>query len=156
MGIMFKRFFIICLATVSLISCGVGSKATSPKLNTSATYQRLSVQPYVTPVQVDLSVSPNKISYFMLVSESVRQGGLDNVIATAVKEALESNGDADVLVGLQTQVKYNDKGEIESISLTGFPAKYVNFRSNDKLPFPEPQQETSSSASASLPFLGKK
>lgn len=153
---MIKRFFFICLATISLVSCGVGSQATSSKLNSTATYQRLSVQPYVTPVQVDLSVSPKKISHFMLVSESVRQGGLDNVVATAVKEALEANGDADVLVGLQTQVKYNDKGEIESISLTGFPAKYVNFRSNDSLPFPEPQKEASSSVPASLPFIGKK
>ena len=39
------------------------------------------------------------------------------------------NGDADVLVGLETQVKYTNKGKVESITITGYPAKYVNFRS---------------------------
>ena len=39
-----------------------------------------------------------------------------------------------MLVNLQTQVKYADNGDIESINVTGFPASYVNFRSNDNLP----------------------
>lgn len=148
---MVKRILLFTVAMVMLLSCGVSNK--SPKLVSTATYQRMSFQPYVTPVQVDLKVSPKKISYFMLVSESVRNGGFDNVVATAVKEALEANGDGDVLVGLQTQTKYNDQGEIESINISGFPATYVNFRSNENLPITQQDNEP---AGPSLPFGIKK
>lgn len=50
------------------------------------------------------------------------------MVNSAVREALASNGDADVLVGLETQVKYNAAGNPESITVSGYPAKYVNFR----------------------------
>ena len=150
---MLKRFLILAVATMSLVSCGI-SAGGSAKLVSTATYQKMSFQPYVTPVQVDLEVSPNKISYFMLVSETVRMGGFDNVVATAVKEALEANGKADVIVGLQTQTKYNDKGEIESINISGFPAKYVNFRSNSTLPLVQQKEEPA--GGLSLPFAKKR
>jgi len=145
---MLKRFIIFAAIALTAISCG------SPRVISTATYQRMDFQPYVTPVQVDLEVSPNKISYFMLVSESVRLGGFENVVSTAVKEALESNGGGDVLVGLQTQTKYNDDGEIESIHITGFPAKYVNFRSNGSLPMVVNQKEEP--AAITMPFGKKK
>jgi hypothetical protein len=74
-------------------------------------------------------VSPTKISFFHIPSKTVVMGGYDNVINTAVREALASNGNADVLVALETQVKYNSVGEIESVTVTGYPATYTNFRS---------------------------
>ena len=148
---MLKRIIVFAISMVMLLSCGIGN--TSSKLVSTATYQRMNFQPYVTPVQVDLKVSPKKISYFMLVSDSVRQGGFDNIVATAVKEALEANGNGDVIVGLQTQTKYNNKGEVESINITGFPATYENFRSNEKLPMAQP--EKNEPAPSLLP-LGKK
>jgi hypothetical protein len=64
----------------------------------------------------------------MMPSKTVSNGGFDNVVNTAVREALLANGDADVLVGLETQVKYDNKGQVESITVSGYPAKYVNFR----------------------------
>ena len=149
---MFKRIILFAVAAMAVMSCGAGAK--SSKLMSTATYQKMNFQPYVTPVQVDLKVSPKKINYFMLVSESVRLGGFDNVVATAVKEALEANGGGDVIVGLQTQTKYNDKGEIEYINISGFPASYVNFRSNESLPMEvQPKEEP---AGLSLPFGKKK
>jgi hypothetical protein len=33
------------------------------------------------------------------------------------------------LVALEHQIKYSANGSIESITVTGYPAKYVNFRS---------------------------
>ena len=74
----------------------------------------------------------SRIKYFMLVSESVRIGGEKNVISTAIWEALALNGNSDVLVDPQTQIKYDKNGEIESITVTGYPAKYVNFRKVEK------------------------
>ena len=127
-----KHISILAFAAILFLTASCGGSA---KLMNTATYQRIDFQPYVTPVQVDLEVSPKKIEYFMIVSRTVAAGGYDNVVATAVKEALQSTGvDYDVLVGLQTQLKYSEAGEIESINISGFPAMYVNFRSNDQLP----------------------
>ena len=92
------------------------------------------------PLEADLQIAPNRIKYFMLVTESIRMGGKLNVISTAVWEALAVNGNADVLVDPQTQIKYDKSGEIESITVTGYPAKYVNFRKIEK-PAPEYQLE---------------
>lgn len=143
------------LAVVSLliVSLSVSSCGSAAKLENSATWQKLNFTPFVTPVQVDLKVSPTKVNYFMLVSETVRNGGYDNVVSTAVREALAANGDADVMVGLQTQIKYNDNGEIESIEITGFPAKYVNWRNREggDVAMPAPAQPA-----PALPSLGKK
>ena len=86
----------------------------------------------VTDLLADLEVSPNKISFFYMPTKSVNNGGPGNVVETAIREALISNDNADVLVGLETQTKYNANGEVESITVTGYPAKYVNFRSIDE------------------------
>ena len=59
-----------------------------------------------------------------------------------------------MIVGLQTQTKYNDKGEIESINISGFPAKYVNFRSNSTLPLVQQKEEPA--GGLSLPFAKKR
>ena len=126
---MLNRSLFSAFALLVLVSCGSLSQ-----VNTTSTYQKLSPSAYITPIQADLEVSSKRINYFMLVSKTVGKGGLDNVISTAVKEALDANGSGDVLVNLQTQVKYADNGDIESINVTGFPASYVNFRSNDNLP----------------------
>ena len=117
-----KKVIVVLMAAVVLASCG-----SSTKLINSATYAKPSATMVVTPVQADLEVSPKKISYYLEVKDNIRLGGYDNIVATAVKEALDVNG-GDVLVGLETQVKYDDKGNIISINITGFPAKYVNFR----------------------------
>ena len=150
---MLKRLFLFCVAAVTVVSCGMSSEAA--RVLSSATYHKMDFQPYVTPVQVDLQVSPKKIEYLMIVTDGVRAGGYDNVVSTAVKEALAANGGGDVIVGLQTQTKYNNRDEIESIYISGFPAYYVNFRSNDTLPLVTPKEEAPA-AGMTLPFGKKK
>ena len=122
-----KTFFLMAIATVVLMaSCSLGGPKSIVK--TTATHTRISAATPVVAVFADLDVSPNKISYFYIPSTTVAKGGFDNVVNAAVREALSNNDNADVLVGLESQVKYNDKGVIESITVTGYPAKYVNFR----------------------------
>ena len=122
-----KSFFLMAIATVVLMaSCSLGGPKSMVK--TTATHTRISAATPVVAVFADLDVSPNKISYFYIPSTTVAKGGFDNVVNAAVREALSNNDNADVLVGLESQVKYNDKGVIESITVTGYPAKYVNFR----------------------------
>jgi hypothetical protein len=107
----------------------------------------------------DLEVVGEKISYFMIPSRTVLNGGEENVIKTAVREALLANGNADVLVALNTQIKYDADGQPESITVTGYPAKYVNFRSpGDEYILQQKSDEgiTASGTALPLPFMKKK
>ena len=113
--------FVGCSTTVPVV-------APSAKLINTATYTRGSAVQPVSAVFADLQVSPEKILFLYIPSNTVLQGGESNVVSSAVREALLSNGNADVLVALESQIKYGEDGKIESITVTGYPAKYVNFR----------------------------
>lgn len=124
-----NSFFLMAIATAMLMSsCNMSMLGPKSIVKTTATHTRISAATPVVAVFADLDVSPEKISFFYIPSTTVAKGGYDNVVNAAVHEALINNGNADVLVGIETQVKYNDKGDIESITVTGYPAKYVNFR----------------------------
>ena len=83
--------------------------------------------------------------------------GEKNVIKTAVRETLLANGNADVLVGLNTQIKYDTKGQLESITVTGYPAKYVNFRSpSDEEILKLKADNGSTTGGFALPFMKRK
>ncbi len=88
--------------------------------------------PYTVPVIADLEISENRILHVYIPSNNVRRGGTQNVINTAIREALATNGNADVLVGLETQVRFNVIKKIKSVVVTGYPAKYKNFRQLDE------------------------
>ncbi|MBR6054385.1 MAG: hypothetical protein IKP46_03495 [Bacteroidales bacterium] len=148
-----KLIFLLAVAAF-VASCGSASQ--TPTLKNSATYSKGVAAMVVTPMQADLQmVSAKKINYYLEVSENVRAGGLDNVIATAVKEALDVYG-GDVLLGLETQMSYNSEGKIMSINITGFPAKYVNFRPATDLPPVAPEKAEAKSGGPGLPIFGKK
>lgn len=146
-----KKFLILLALAGALVSCG----GTSAMLKNSATYSRGAAPMVVTPLQADLQlVSGKKINYYLEVGENVRAGGLDNVIATAVKEALDVNG-GDVLVGLESQVSYNSEGKINAVNITGFPAKYVNFRVAKDVPAVAVEKAEEKGGSK-IPLFGKK
>ncbi|MBR6054972.1 MAG: hypothetical protein IKP46_06500 [Bacteroidales bacterium] len=121
-------FFLLSIS-VFVASCGnATTTVVQPKLLNDVSYSKCAAPFAVTPLQADIQVIVNKrISYYLEVNELVRAGGEDNIVATAVKEALDVYG-GDVIVGLQTQKKVDAYGRILSINITGFPAKYVNFR----------------------------
>ena len=99
-----KKLFFSLVAALTLVSCSLPSK-----LINTASYTEIGTAQPVVAVLADLDVSSEKISYFMIPSKTVLQGGEKNVIKTAVREALLANGNADVLVGLNTQIKYDTK-----------------------------------------------
>lgn len=147
-----KKLFFLTLAVISLASC-----ASTEKLTNTSSYARGKSQFIVAPVCADLKVSNEKINFFMQVSNTVRAAGEKNVIETAVREALTKCGNADVLIGLQTQIKYNSEGQIESIVVTGYPAVYVNFRNApESLILTSSNVEEESSSKSVLPFVKKK
>ena len=150
-----KKIFTIVAAATMLIGCAettptVAPTVTSPaKLSNSSTHTRMQVVQPVVALLADLEVSPTKITYFFMPSQTIVNGGFDNIVNSAVREALIANGNADVLVGLEQQVKYSGNGAVESITVSGYPAKYVNFRSpGDEYlrsiakPQPQPQSQS--------------
>lgn len=123
-----KKIFTLLVVAAMFTGCATTSPSMAKLVNTATHTKVNAVQPTVA-VFADLQVSPTKISYFFLPSQTVQNGGFDNVVNTAVREALIANGNADVLVGLEQQVKYDGNGAVESITVSGYPAKYINFRS---------------------------
>lgn len=85
----------------------------------------------ITATFADLVVSPQKITYTYRPSDDVRRGGVENVINTAIRKALEVNGGGDVLVELQTTIKKTGKRNVSEVTVSGYPATYRNFRCAD-------------------------
>lgn len=120
-----KLTFILAAAfAATLTSCSVPTRLT----NTAAFVENEAAKP-IAALYADVEVSPKKVSFFYIPKNSVLNGGKDNAIATAVHEALAANGNADLMVCLEKQIVYNKHGQIESITITGYPAHYKNFRS---------------------------
>ena len=126
-----KKLFIFAIVATVLTSCGSFTQTTASdtKFISTSTHTRVGIAKPITAVIADLEVSPNKITFLYVPTKAVRNGGFENIVNCAVQEALRENGGADVLVALEQQVKYNNSGECESITVTGYPAKYKNFRS---------------------------
>ena len=150
-----KKLSIVMIAAMMTVSCSPMAKL----INTATHSKSQAVQP-TAAIFADLDVSTEKISYFYIPSKTVAIGGYDNIINTAVREALAANGNADVLVALETQVKYNSAGVVESVVITGYPAKYTNFRNANDEVLSKLVQTPAESTTSSSPFgalkLGKK
>lgn len=84
----------------------------------------------------DLEVG-SRITYTMTPSKPVRRGGDGNVKKAAIQEILAQNGNADLLVEpmfVVSKVNGLFRHKITSITVSGRPAKYRNFRSlNDSV-----------------------
>ena len=144
-----KNLSILTIALFVLTSCSMA------KFTKTATHTVVGVAKPITAVMADLEVSPVKISHLFIPSKTIKKGGTDNVVNCAVQEALEANDNADVLVALEKQIKYNKKGEVESVVVTGYPAKYVNFRSPGDDYIREISKTQPVSGSSNNSFLGK-
>lgn len=120
-NIMKKLFLCVSLA-LAVTSCTTSYK--------TATTNPISSQ-VVSVAAADLQVSNKKITYTYYPTAAVRRGGLTNVKATAISEALKANGGGDVLIESQEAI-IKKKGmfgtKIKSITVTGYPAVYTNFR----------------------------
>ena len=120
-----KLSFLLAIAAAAILtSCSTPARLT----NTAAYVENEATKP-IAAVYADIEVSLNKIKYTYIPKETVKNGGADNIINTAVREALIANDNADLMICLEKQIKYNDLGEIESVTITGYPAHYKNFRS---------------------------
>lgn len=123
-----KVFFVLGMSLLSMTSCTTIVKtsktANSPTSLLSATVADLQV------------VTSERVSYTMTPSAELRRGGSVNVRRAAENEFLQKFN-ADVLLDAQyiTTNKWTLFGKkIESITVSGRPAKYNNFHSlNDSV-----------------------
>lgn len=120
---------LLVISVLALVSSSFVSCSLPVRLMNSASYAEGEAYQPVSAVFADLVVSPTKIKFSYIPKSAVLNGGKDNVVNTAVREALLANGNADVLVGLEKQISYDSKGKVQSVTVTGYPAKYQNFRS---------------------------
>lgn len=114
------------VAVLAMTSCSTVYKTSSTRDVTA---------PLAAAVISDLEVSNQKITYTLVPSKKVRKGGLRNCINTAISEALANNGGGDVLIETQEAIvqRFGFMGKkIKSVTVTGYPAKYKNFRSADE------------------------
>lgn len=103
-------------------------------VRSSASHEPVNVQP-ISALIADLDVSPERITYTMRPHFKVQRGGFENVKSTAIREALQKSGGGDVLVGLEVQTKSRRLfiwTFVQSITVSGYPAKYVDFKTPDE------------------------
>lgn len=83
----------------------------------------------------DLDVSPERVSITIYPEKALVRGGLNNVKQAAEQELLIKNDNADVLVDAEYVIKSTNYfifgKKVESVTVSGRPAKYENFRSLD-------------------------
>lgn len=115
-----KSFFIAAIAALALSSCSTITHTASTEAVDTEVYNRSNA---------DLKVSPKKITYTFTPNNAYRRAGEKAVLRAAVAKALEANGDADVLVAPQFEVK-KTRGlfttKVKYVTVKGYPATYTN------------------------------
>ena len=122
---MMKKILLFVVAMFVMSSCSTVYKTASTR-DVSA--------PIVSAAYADLEVSNSKISYTLRPSPKISRGGVQNCINVAINEALKENG-GDVLIETQNAIvstRLFGLGKVKSVTVTGYPATYKNFRKVDQ------------------------
>lgn len=120
-----KKFILCALAAVALASCTTTTK--------TARVESVPYSMYNATV-ADLEVSKDRVTYTYSPSKDIQRAGLVNCKQAAINDALTANGNADMMLEPQFVIgkKLTFTGiKITSVTVTGRPAKYKNFRSMD-------------------------
>ena len=110
-------------AALFLLSSCITTTKTARTATTSASIKNVTV--------ADLKVTDHRVTYTMSPSKAIQRGGLGNVKQAAIQEALTQNGNADVMVEPEFVIEKERTlfgSRINSITVTGRPAYYQNFR----------------------------
>lgn len=123
-----KKYIILAIAALAMASCTTTTK--------TARTESVPYSMYNATV-ADLEVAKARITYTLNPSKEIQKGGIANCKQAAIMEALNENGNADLL--LEPQFVINHKkgpfgifiNKVTSITVSGRPAFYKNFRSMD-------------------------
>ena len=121
-----KKYLFLAVAAFMAASCTTTTKTARTESVPYAMYNA---------TVADLKVAPQRISYTMSPSKEIVKGGIGNVKQAVIQEALNANGNADMLLEPQFVISHK-KGpfgwlinKVTSITVSGRPATYKNFRS---------------------------
>ncbi len=112
-----KSLIMAAVAALAFTSC--------TSIQRTASVERVSTELY-SRSSADLKVSDKRVSYTLVPSKSECRGGLGSVKNAAVAALLAANGNADVLVAPEFEIKRRSTGKIKSVIVSGRPATYVN------------------------------
>ena len=89
----------------------------------------------------DLEVASQRVTCTLVPTKEIRKGGPANCKNAAIQDALAANGNADILLEPQFVISHK-KGlfvdKITSVTVSGRPAFYKNFRSMDDKVWTDP------------------
>lgn len=128
---MIKPRYIACMAAISamLASCVTTTKTAKTADIEATTYNATVADLDVAEQRVSVTLNP--------VPDDVRRGGMSNIKKTVEAMALEQSGNADLLVNPEftyTVERGFLSSKVTSMTVTGRPARYKNFRSlNDSV-----------------------
>ena len=136
-----KKLIFYALAVILMASC-----------TTTVKTARVESVPYsmYNATVADLEVSAERITYTFVPSKDIQRAGLTNCRQAAINEALKANGNADLLLEPQfviSRKKTFGGNKVTSITVTGRPAKYKNFRSLDDKVWTDPVFRSSKNVS---------
>jgi len=121
-----KKILILLSCAIALSSCAIQTSVV----------RQASLESYVleTPTVADLSVSPTRVTYlYTPTGPESRSLKLEQLIDNAIYKCTTKE-DADVLANVSYYISAK-KGlfgkKVKSIRVTGYPAKYMNFRAAD-------------------------
>ena len=123
----FSKLFVGTIAVVSCVSCSTMTYTMSDSRSIEPVQNVM-----ITPVVADMQVSDQKAQ--LTETLPIRLKSVENLDFTVreYKERLIAkvlkNNSSDVLIGTLVEVTTNDDGFLV-MTITGYPAKYVNFRS---------------------------
>lgn len=130
-----KKLFIIAIAAMALTSCVTTTK--------TARTESVPYSMYNATV-ADLKVASQRVVYTMTPSAEVVRGGVENCKRAAIMEALTQNGNADLMLEPEFVIEHQ-KGpfgifinKVTSVTVSGRPAFYTNFRSMDDKVWTDP------------------
>lgn len=123
-----KKFLLFAFAVASMASCTTITK--------TARTESIPYTMYNANV-ADLEVG-DRVTYTLRPSDEIQRAGLPNCKKAAIQEALNANGNADLMIEpqfvVETKRRFFGGTKVISVTVSGRPAKYKNFRSlNDKV-----------------------
>lgn len=103
----------------------------------TARYMNPAIMPgFITPTIADLDISNEKITVTETYDNTLTQADMENFESSATIEYLKNytvskvvkQYDADVIVAPIFDIKTSDDYETIEVTVTGYPAKFINFR----------------------------